>query len=116
MIKNDHEYLTLAMRSYENHSCITVDEFMKDLNLYISIKKNLKKYISDFTILRKLVNQVLVFYNCFGKSTDKLLFYKIQDDELLSILVPILAYLNIPYEIEKIIILNINVIQQLEAL
>ncbi len=118
MIKNDHEYLELAMKSYDNPACITMDEFMLDLNQYINIKKSCRKYIADNSVLRKLVNQVVIYYNCFGQSGTKLLLYKVHEDDILSILIPIIMYLgrtDMSIEIKNIS-LNINTIQQLSKL
>ena len=118
MIKNDHEYLELAMRSYDNPSCITMDEFTNDLNQYVSIKKASRKYINDNTVLRKLVNHVVIYYNCFGQAATKLLLYKIHEDDILSVLIPIIMYLGrSDSSIEmKNVSLNINTIQQLSKL
>ena len=118
MIKNDHEYLELAMKSYDNPACITLDEFTLDLNQYISIKKSCRKYINDNSILRKLVNQVVIYYNCFGQSATRLLLYKVHEEDILSILIPIIIYLgrSDPIIETKNISLNINTIQQLSKL
>jgi len=93
-IKSDHEYLELAMRAYDNPACITLDEFNRDLNQYIHIKKTVRRYYSDDTILRKLVNQVVIYYNCFGAAGTDLLLYKIHEPDILAILIPIIVYLG----------------------
>ena len=118
MLKNDNEYLQLAMKSYDNPSCITLDEFTADLNQYINIKKACRKYTNDSIILRKLVNQVVIYYNCFGQSATKLLLYKVHEPDILSILIPIIMYLGRTDDtIEmKNVSLNINTIQQLSKL
>ena len=118
MITSDHEYLDLAMKSYDNPSCITLDEFMSDLNQYINIKKAVRKYHQDNSTLRKLVNHVVIYYNCFGNSGTDLLMYKTTEPDILSVLIPIILYLgrsNDSLE-SKNIPLNIDTIKQLSQL
>lgn len=113
-IKDDHDFMVLAMKSYDNPSCISVDEFNKDLYTITSIKKYIKKFNSGEEInVRKLVNYFVVFYNCFGNTATDLLMYKLDDNQYISVMVPIIAYLgrgiiNIP--IEEI---NTKIIQEL---
>lgn len=118
MIKSDHEYLEVAMRAYDNPSCITIDEFNKDLNQYIHIKKSIRKYHQDNTVLRKLVNQVVIYFNCFGKAGTDLLLYKTHEQDVLEVLIPILMYIGMaPSSIEMPSVhLNINTIKQLTEL
>lgn len=118
MIKTDHEYLEVAMKSYDNPSCITLDEFNKDLNSYIFIKKTIRKYLSESDRLRQLVNQMVIYYNCFGTRGTDLLLYKIKDDDILGVLIPIIMYLGRGTEsIEEIMVtLNNDVLIQLNEL
>lgn len=118
MIKNDHEYLELAMRSYDNPACLTLDEFTKDLNQYIHIKKGVRRYHVDSSTLRKLVNQLVIFYNCFGQSGTDLLLYKTHEDDILSVLIPIIMYLGMTTDYLHTIqtTLSIDTIKQLSEL
>lgn len=118
MIKTDHEYLEIAMRNYDNPSCITLDEFNRDLNQYIHIKKTIRKYNQDKCILRKLVNQIVIYYNCFGQAGTDLLLYKIREPDILEILIPIILYLGRSTQTFETIsvTLNIDVIKQLNDL
>jgi hypothetical protein len=118
MIKTDHEYLEVAMRSYDNPSCITLDEFNKDLNQYIHIKKAVRKYKADSSVLRKLVNQVVIYYNCFGNAGTDLLIYKTKEHDILEVLIPIILYLGrSTASIENLnVTLNIQVLEQLKNL
>lgn len=118
MIKNDHEFLDVAMKAYDNPSCITIDEFNRDLNSYIFIKKTARKYIQDPDKLRQLVNQMVIFYNCFGNPGTDLLLYKIDEDDVLGVLVPIILYLGwSTTTLESIqVTLNTNVLEQLNTL
>lgn len=117
-IKTDHEYLELAMRAYDNPSCITLDEFNRDLNQYIHIKKTARRYYSDETILRKLVNQVVIYYNCFGTTGTDLLLYKIHEEDVLALLIPIIMYLGRTTEaVDRLSVsLNMNIVQRLSEL
>lgn len=118
MIKNDHEYLEVAMRAYDNPSCLTIDEFNRDLNQYIHIKKAVRRYHVDNTCLRRLVNQLIIYYNCFGSVGTDLLLYKTKEDDILEVLIPIIMYLGRTTDsIQSVSTsLNMTVIQQLSEL
>jgi hypothetical protein len=118
MINSDQEYLQLAMKSYNNTACIIVEEFTNDLNQYIHIKKCTRKYHKDNSILRKLVNHLVIYYNCFGAAGTDLLLYKITEHDILEVIIPIILYLgysNVNLE-SKNISLNINTIKQLSEI
>lgn len=94
-IKDDHDFMLTAMKSYDNPSCISIDEFNKDLYTITLIKKYIRKFNSGDEInIRKLVNYFVIFYNCFGNSATKLLLYKMSEIEYVSIIAPIVAYLG----------------------
>lgn len=118
MIQSDHEYIEIAMRSYDNSSCITLSEFEYDLNQYIHIKKAVRKWRQDNSALRRLVNKVVIYYNCFGKSATDLMLYKIRERDILEVLIPIILYLGRSNQsMENIgVTLNTDVIQQLSLL
>ena len=114
----DHEYLELAMRAYDNPACITLDEFNRDLNQYIHIKKTARRYYNDSSLLRKLVNQVVIYYNCFGTSATELLLYKIDEEDILAILIPIIMYLGRTTEsVDRLSVsLNTDIVSRLSEL
>lgn len=118
MLKSDHEYLELAMRVYDNPACLTLDEFNKDLNQYIHIKKGVRRYHVDNSTLRKLVNQLVIYYNCFGTSGTELLLYKTHEPDILEVLIPIIMYLGRSTDtLHSIqVTLSISVIKQLSEL
>lgn len=94
-IQSDHDFLDRAMKFYDNPSCFTLDEFMTDLNGPVRIKRYLKKYHnSDEVNIRKLINQFVVFYNCFGSAATQLFLYKVREAEYMAIAIPIMAYLG----------------------
>jgi alpha-D-ribose 1-methylphosphonate 5-phosphate C-P lyase len=96
MIKDDNEFLTKAMKAYDNRSAITIDEFNQDLGNAVSIRKFIKRYLTepDSVNVRKMVNYVVVFYNCFGSVSAQLLLYKINEPEHLGVLVPIVSMIG----------------------
>lgn len=117
-INSDHEYLEVAMRAYDNPACITLDEFKRDLNSYIHIKKTARRYYSDESTLRKFVNQVVIYYNCFGSSATDLLLYKIHEHDILAVLIPIIMYLGRTTDAVDClsVSLNMNIVQRLSEL
>jgi hypothetical protein len=118
MIKTDHEYLDVAMKNYDNPSCITLQEFNKDLNQYVHIKKGVRRYLVDNSTLRKLVNQVVIYYNCFGRAGTDLLIYKTHEADVLSVLIPIILYLGRSTDAMETlnVTVNIDTIKQLSEL
>lgn len=94
MIKTEHEFLQTAMQSYDNPACISLEEFQYDLHGYSYIKRALKRYQMNRENLMRLVNHVIIFYNCFGKNSTDLLLFKITEPDLRAILIPILLHLG----------------------
>jgi hypothetical protein len=115
MINNEQEYIEVAMKAYDNPSCITIDEFKKDLNQYIIIKKAIRRYFVDPSSLRKTINHVIIYYNCFGIAGTDLLLYKTHEEDILSVLIPIILYLGrgTPCLDNISVTLNIDVIKHL---
>jgi hypothetical protein len=113
-IKDDHEFLSIAMKSYDNPSCISIEEFNKDLYTITLIKKYIRKFNSGEDInIRKLINYFVIFYNCFGSAATQMMFYKLPEIQYQSVIVPIALYLgretiNIPRED-----INTKIIQEL---
>ncbi len=94
-IKDDHEFLDRAMKSYNNPSCITIEEFNRDLYLITNIRKAIRKYVNQEEVnVRRLVNYFVVLYNCFGGTATELLLYKIEETELVAVIVPVVTYLG----------------------
>lgn len=118
MITSDQEYFQWAIKSYDNPSAITIDDFTKDLSHISTIKKAVRKYRSDNSHLRRLVNQVVIFYNVFGITGTELLMYKVIEDDILECLIPIILYLGRSTTTidNKRIELNIDIIKQLNEL
>lgn len=93
MIQTESEYIQRAMHAYDNPACISLEEFQQDLNGQSTIKRGIKKYLATRENLHRLVNHVVIFYNCFGKDATELLFYKIKEPEI-GVLIPIIVHLG----------------------
>ncbi len=94
-IKDDHEFLDRAMKAYNNPSCITIEEFNRDLYLITNIRKSIRKYVNQEEVnIRRLVNYFVVLYNCFGATATELLLYKIEEKELVAVIIPVISYLG----------------------
>lgn len=80
MIKDENSYVTAALHSYDNMSCITLEEFKEDLNRVTTIRKCITKYIEDGEInVRLVLNHYIVLFNVFGATAFDLLDYKIDE-------------------------------------
>ena len=86
----EENYLIYAMHNYQAPSCPTLEEFENDLKLVTYIKKNLLK---DEININLTLNQIIIFFNCFGDAALHLLFFKI-DRSLWSKLCTFLLYIN----------------------
>jgi hypothetical protein len=93
MINTEADYLHRAMQAYDNPACISLEEFQYDLNGNTTIHRAIKKYMITRENLQRLVNHVIIFYNCFGKDATDLLLFKIKEPEL-GVLIPIISHLG----------------------
>jgi len=77
---SDDNFLLYAIKSYDNPSCISIEEFYDDLNRIKYIKRlfnkyDLKKSLKD----RLLLNHILILNNVFGvEACSRILFFKIE--------------------------------------
>lgn len=95
MIQTDKDFLSLAMKSYDNPSCVSIAEFESDIRKIQYCKKLIRKIqLKEEVNLRILVNTLVVFFNLFGIAGTDLLIWKIKEKELLEVLFPILASLG----------------------
>lgn len=93
---NEDNFILYASRNYNNPQCITVEEFFEDLLRVKYLKRLFSRYISTGIIQERLVlNHIIIFYNVFGlNAANKIMKYKIDDPNHLSILKTFLVYLN----------------------
>jgi hypothetical protein len=106
---DEKNFLSFAMKMYDNPTCKGVEEFEEDLSRVKYVKRLLTKY-KEKKVLKKrlLLNHIIIMTNVFGTvATNRILFYKIES-ELHHILKSVLEYLNIlareipEVELEKI--------------
>lgn len=92
---NEKNFLQVALHSYDNVNCITLDEFQEDVNRFSHIKKLLTKYVDGANNLndRLLLNHLVTLYNVFGNNATDLLLYKIEK-KYYGVLFPFLILLD----------------------
>lgn len=92
---NEKNFLSFAMKMYDNPNCKGLEEFEEDLSRVKYVKRLLNKY-KEKKVLKKrlLINHIIIMSNVFGiVATNRILFYKIEPD-LHHILKSVLHYLN----------------------
>lgn len=107
MLNNDN-FVTYAMRHYDNPSCKTLNEFNEDLNRIRYLRKLLNRYLEDDDTVnfRLIVNHIFILYNVFDSNAcTSMLFFKTEKHHW-EILKPILDYMN--YLPEYIVDVGIN--------
>ena len=94
-ITNDN-WLTYAMKSYDNPTLEKDVEFNDDLKKIKYIKRLLNQYMSEGVLKeRLLLNHIIVFYNVFPPAAaTRILFFKIEE-KFWPILKPFLFYLKL---------------------
>lgn len=92
---NEKTFLQLALHSYDNPSCISVDEFKADLERFSYIKKIFNKYLdgSGQSNERLVLNHLVICFNIFGNAALDLVFYKVDQNQW-GVLIPYLIFLN----------------------
>ena len=92
---NEHTFLMIAMKHYDNPQCTTLAEFEEDLKRFGYLKKLFGRYKDHSELKERLIlNHITVLYNLFGIATIELLFFKI-DKEYWNTLATFLLYLNV---------------------
>lgn len=86
-----------AIQHYDNPSCLSEDEFNCDLNQLVTIRRMMTWYLNGKeSNLRLLVNNIIIFYNCFEHhAATKMLQFNI-DDSQIDYLNAILSFLSLP--------------------
>ena len=91
---NEHTFLTIAMRFYDNPQCLNVTEFEEDLRKFLYLKKLFNRYTETGDLKDKLIiNHLVVLHNLFGVATTELLFYKTEPKHW-SLLATFLTFLD----------------------
>lgn len=116
MIKNNDEFLKIALHSYDNPILSSLDDFEKDLRRFSLLNTALHRFsLSEDSIrLRKSLNHIVILSNCFGiKNIADMIRFKIDKEN--SELVETLMYF---LKITKITMtpINFNILNRLEML
>ena len=96
MVLNNDNFISYAMKHYDNPSCRTLDEFNEDLNRFKYLKKILNRYLAndDTVNFRLIVNHIAILFNVFEyNACTSMLFFKTETEHW-GVLKPILEYLN----------------------
>lgn len=91
------------MKFYDNPGCTGLKEFHDDLKRFRYIRRLLKKYDEKGELRERLIlNHLIILNNLFGVDvTTKALIFKVEK-EYHNFLIPFMAYLNMPVELENI--------------
>lgn len=92
MITSESEFIRVALNSYSNAQCISVEEFDSDLSRIMGVKKLIDKLDVNCSY-RLVLNNLVILYNNFGSKATDLIIYKLPNTQF-SILFPFLLYLN----------------------
>jgi hypothetical protein len=81
MIHSEDEFDTYAINNYRNPNCISVLEYLEDLNKIKYIKRLINKYAEKNELRERLVlNHIIFLSNVFGvEATVNMLTFKIEE-------------------------------------
>lgn len=120
---SDNNFVRRALKSYDNPSCVSLEEFESDIQKFVYIKKILTIYSSTGEINEKLLlNHIVICFNIFGDEALIFLLFRVAREHwgylfpfllLLNRLPEILPEYNIP---SSDIELDSNIINKLRTL
>lgn len=86
-----------AMKYYDNPSCISEDEFDLDLSQIVTLRRTMSWYVNGReTNLRLMINNIIIFYNCFEHhAATKMIKFSI-DYEHIEFFNSVLKFLSYP--------------------
>lgn len=116
---NEDNFVLYASRNYDNPQCMSVEEFYHDLQRFKYLKRLFRRYTQNGDLQERLIlNHLVVLYNVFGiKAANKMIFYKMQDEEYLSPLKTFLIFLNYIKETDYVDIpLDLYLVEKLRSL
>jgi hypothetical protein len=81
MICNDDEFDVYAINNYRNPNCISVLEYLEDLNKIKYIKRLINKYAEKDELRERLIlNHIIFLSNVFGvEATVNMLTFKVEE-------------------------------------
>jgi hypothetical protein len=93
-MKTEADFLHLALHSYSNVQCNTVDEFNSDLERIKIVRRMIVKFKTSGEIsLRLVLNHFVILFNVFGSAALQLILFRFEK-EYHSILFPFLDQIN----------------------
>jgi hypothetical protein len=98
MIFNDDEFDEYAINNYRNPNCISVLEYLEDLNKFKYIKRLINKYVEKGELRERLIlNHIIFLSNVFGvEATVNMLRFKIEEKNhhILNAFLVMLKYIH----------------------
>lgn len=98
MIFNDDEFNAYAINNYRNPNCISVLEYLEDLNKFKYIKRLINKYAEKGELRERLIlNHIIFLSNIFGvEATVYMLNFKIEKEnhKILNAFFVLLGYVT----------------------
>lgn len=86
-----------AMHYYDNPTCITEEEFYSDLQQLRTIRRMVSRYLGGEELnLRLLVNNLIIFYNCFEHHAATKMIQLTVDESDFAFYNAILQFLSLP--------------------
>ncbi len=99
MIRNEDEFDEYAINNYRNPNCISVLEYLEDLNKIKYIKRLINKYAEKDELRERLIlNHIIFLSNVFGvEATVDMLRFKIgeKNKHILNSFLIFLGYITI---------------------
>lgn len=101
MINNEDEFDEYAINNYRNPNCISVLEYLEDLNKIKYIKRLINKYVDKNELRERLIlNHIIFLSNVFGvEATLNMLWFKVEKENH-QILNSFFVFLNYTKEVE----------------
>ena len=86
-----------AATHYDNPTCLSEDEFVKDLNQIKTIRRMMSRYMNgEESNIRLLINNVIIFYNCFEHHAATTMLKTQINDQHVEYFNSILMFLSLP--------------------
>ena len=79
----DEDFDIYAINNYQNPNCVSVLEFLDDLNRIKYVKRLINKYVEKGELRERLIlNHIIFLANVFGaEATTTMLRYKVENDD-----------------------------------
>jgi hypothetical protein len=114
---NSDNFITYAMKHYDNPQCVSLHEFEDDLKRLKYLNKLFSRYKKTGELKERLIlNHIIVLFNVFGNCLLDILFFKIDNDHM-NFLATFLVYLNrLPEEMFYKFKLDQNIVNALRKI